>query len=260
MNWTTQQEIIVKIENRFIPQISRILNRVYRDGLAMYQAGTWHQLTNTFFDDELFKLLMQMYTKSGVTMARYVYKTMPTVKQLESKATGRMGVSAQWLQAVKAYLAKYALQFVTDIMGTVREDMIDLFQKAENEGWSYEYLATKLLREGLAKRRARVIARTEVHRGAMAGSVQGANTLEYVVQKEWLSGHDNRVRRVPRDKYDHRKLNGEVKEMHEPFVNQEPIMFPGDPEASKGNTIQCRCVLNYIPKRDEKGRLILKKP
>ena len=258
MTWEEQQTLLVKVERRFIPLLRREIQSMYREGLELYRAGRQDELNNKFFDPELLALIQEMYIKAGVPMARYIYKSMPTVRELTKKA-GQMGISQQWLQDVKNYLGRYGLEFVTDIIGTIRGDMLDMFQLASANGWSYEKLANELLTTGLALRRARVIARTEVHRGAMVGSMQGARSLRYEVQKQWLSGKDARVRRNPKSKFDHSELNGQVVEMDQPFMNEEPIMFPGDPNASPSNTIQCRCVLNYIPKRDARGILILKK-
>lgn len=255
LTWTDQQLIIGKIERRYIPLLTRRINAIYREGLELYRQGKESELSNKFFDAELFEIVTAIHGRSGVVMARYVYKSMPTVRQLKA---GQMGISARWLSAVKTALNRFALQFVTDIVGTLRQDMTDLFKQATEEGWSYEKLAYELLKKGLALRRSRVIARTEAHRGAMQGSVEGANTLPYEVEKEWLSATDVRVRRNPKSVFDHRELNGQRRDMGQPFKNEEEIMQPGDPKASAGNTIQCRCVLNYVPKRDERGMLILK--
>lgn len=264
MNWQNQQTLLVKLENKYIPLVKRNLERIYREGLAMHQRGQTNDIQGLFFDKQLMDLIVLMYTNSGVAMARYIRKNMPGVREASKQVkadpiTGQMGISEQWLLAVREILGRYALEFTTDILGTAREDMVKIFQQATAEGWGYEVIAQKLLREGLALRRSRVIARTEVHRGAMAGSIEGAKSLPYEVKKEWLSGRDNRVRRNPRDRFDHRELSGQQRGIDEPFMNEEPIMFPGDPKASAGNTIQCRCVVSYVPKYDERGRLIRKK-
>lgn len=260
LKWQEQQVLLVKIENRFIPQIAVRVQQLYREGLTAYREDKLNDLQNNFFDDKLYRLLLKIYEVSGLSMARFIYKNMPTVRQLEKKATGQMGISATWLQMIRAYLARHGLTFVTDIMRSIKDEMIALFNQSVAEGWSYEFLANKLLKTGLAIKRARTIARTEVHRGSMVGSFQGAMSLPYEVQKQWLSGKDSRVRRRPKDRFDHAELSGQIRELFEPFQNQEQIQFPTDPNASAANTINCRCVLNYLPKRDEKGRLILKNP
>jgi len=256
MTWEEQQMIISKVERRYIPALTKVLQRFYDEAVQLYRENRTGELSNKFFDHELMNAIRAIHLKAGVAMARAVYRSMPTVRQLKA---GQMGISDSWLAAVNNFLSKFALQFVTNIMKTERERMMRLFERATKEGWSYERLAQEIATSGMAVRRARVIARTEAHRGAMAGSKEGAKSLPYEVIKEWLSASDSRVRREPRDQFDHRELSGQQKEMDEPFHNEEDIMFPGDPNAMPGNTIQCRCVMNYIPKRDERGMLILKK-
>lgn len=255
MTWEEQQRLIVKVELKYIRLVAARIQQIYQDGLTAYKDGKLQDVHNKFFDDQLLTLIRAIHVNAGVPMARFIYRSMPKKRELKG---GQMGISEQWLANVKNYLERHALQFVTNIVGTLRDDMLALFDKAVTEGWSYEYLANQLLNTGLAVRRARVIARTEAHRGAMKGGLEGANSLPYEVQKQWLSASDNRVRVEPKDRFDHRQLSGQIRELDQPFTNEENIQFPGDPQASPGNTIQCRCVLNYIPKRDEKGMVIMK--
>jgi uncharacterized protein with gpF-like domain len=50
------------------------------------------------------------------------------------------------------------------------------------------------------------------------------------------SAHDNKVRAA------HSGLDGQVTKMGVPFQSSlGPIRFPGDPQASAANTINCRC-------------------
>ena len=142
MTWEQQQEIIVKLERRFLPLLVKNIRRVYRRGLSMYRDGKG--VSNEFFDEEFMNLIMKIYTASGVTMARYIYREMPTKRELK-----QMGISQRWLAAVRNTLGRFALEFVTDIIGTLRNDMIDLFKKATEEGWSYERLVRELLNERL---------------------------------------------------------------------------------------------------------------
>lgn len=60
------------------------------------------------------------------------------------------------------------------------------------------------------------------------------------VQKQWLATMDRRTRDS------HRKLDGDIKEVDEPFDGElSKIMFPGDPEADPGEVYNCRCTLIY---------------
>jgi uncharacterized protein with gpF-like domain len=66
------------------------------------------------------------------------------------------------------------------------------------------------------------------------------------------------------DFYDHWNMDGQIVAYNEPFVSADkvgrPIVVdaPGDPTAPKGFTINCRCAVGFIPKRDANGQLITK--
>lgn len=58
-----------------------------------------------------------------------------------------------------------------------------------------------------------------------------------ITQQEWLSARDNRVRPS------HEEADGQIVDIGEPFqVGEEELMFPGDPDGSIEEVINCRCV------------------
>lgn len=83
--------------------------------------------------------------------------------------------------------------------------------------------------------RAQRIARTESHLAVMKGSHE-AMKQNGVKQRQWLAGLDERTREA------HLEANGQVVGIDEPYiVDDEELMFPGDPEGSAGNVVNCRC-------------------
>lgn len=85
--------------------------------------------------------------------------------------------------------------------------------------------------------RARRIARTEVHGQVMGGSLE-AMRQRGINAKQWLSAPDEKTRPA------HREALGQQVPLDEPFeVDGEELMYPGDPEGSPGNVIQCRCTM-----------------
>ena len=78
-----------------------------------------------------------------------------------------------------------------------------------------------------------------------AGIVAGLTGLK--LQKEWVSAQDERTRQSPPDEFDHVEADGQVVGMKDAFtVGGEQLMFPGDPGASAGNLINCRCSVVYL--------------
>ena len=93
---------------------------------------------------------------------------------------------------------------------------------------------------------------------ARAGNIIYA---EYIMEKEWLSSEDSRVRTrlLPNRLYDHKEMDGVKVQLAERFnVNGDALRFPADYEGQAGNIINCRCAVAVLPKRDENGNLIRK--
>jgi hypothetical protein len=90
--------------------------------------------------------------------------------------------------------------------------------------------------------RAKTIAWTETTRargaGTMAAGTEQARVTGRVLTKEWRTRHDEKVR------ISHRDADGDRVAFWAPFyVGGEPLMFPGDPNGSPDNVINCRCDL-----------------
>jgi uncharacterized protein with gpF-like domain len=101
--------------------------------------------------------------------------------------------------------------------------------------------------------RVRRIVRTEMNRAINYGNELAANKFEYQTQKRWVAVHDNRTRHW------HLSADGQTVDQTDAFVvGGEQMEFPGDPEASAGNTINCRCFSEVVANRDENGRLVPK--
>lgn len=82
------------------------------------------------------------------------------------------------------------------------------------------------------------IARTEGHRIQVQAGMDAcykAKDIGADVVKQWDSTLDARTRDS------HVKLDGEVRELDEPFSNG--LMFPGDPHGAAAEVINCRCAL-----------------
>lgn len=89
-------------------------------------------------------------------------------------------------------------------------------------------------------KRAEVIARTEVLTASSIGQAAALKDAERVLgkmKKMWINAGDERVRQGP--KYDHVRLQGEVRDSNKKFSNG--LMFPRDPTGEAGDVIQCRC-------------------
>ena len=87
--------------------------------------------------------------------------------------------------------------------------------------------------------RAKVIARTEGHRIQQTGAANAqaaAKAKGADVLKQWDAALDARTRES------HRLVDGELRELEEPFSNG--LMYPGDPNGKAAEVVNCRCVAN----------------
>lgn len=82
------------------------------------------------------------------------------------------------------------------------------------------------------------ITRTEGHRIQVQSGMDAcykAKDKGADVVKQWDSTLDKRTRKS------HQKVDGEIKELDEPFSNG--LMFPGDPSGGASEVVNCRCAL-----------------
>lgn len=83
------------------------------------------------------------------------------------------------------------------------------------------------------------IARTETTRIENLGRLNAYEVGEkmgYTMAKVWVAVGDNRTRLA------HKEADGQTVPINEPFiVHNEKLMYPGDPNGSAENVINCRC-------------------
>lgn len=87
-------------------------------------------------------------------------------------------------------------------------------------------------------------ARTAVTGAENAGRMDMIRTAEesgVKLRKKWVATKGARTRDA------HREMNGQVREIDEPFTSSlGKIMYPGDPTAKPANVYNCRCTLSYV--------------
>ena len=164
------------------------------------------------------------------------------------------------ITSVRAEYIEYIKQLIANGLQdgkTIREiskEIVKLVRRRSFYGWQ-----------------AMRIARTETTAAANQGAVLAGESSGIVWNKIWISALDNRTRRHPDDKFDHREMH-EVQVRKEDYFKltaidkngsyDEYIEFPGAPitragnQTSAGNVINCRCTVSVIAARDSNGRII----
>lgn len=127
------------------------------------------------------------------------------------------------------------------------KDVKDLSKKIAGEisrgistGAMYTEIARNIASWGrIPKNNAMRIARTEAHRiqcRASMDACEKAKSKGADIVKQWDAALDKRTRES------HAQVDGEIRELDEPFSNG--LMYPGDPDGSAAEVINCRCSLN----------------
>lgn len=266
--WRQVTRLQLQLQGKYAKAIKIILDRKlsefidnYRNDRSLGKVGAWNE--------ELLALYKMLYTETVLTFARFQYRRMRT---LSTKAT--MNFNAVWTQEVNEWLALYGLELVTTVTGNFEQAIRDIInakiQEGVKEGYGMDVVTNNIL-QGIREYGSRTsfwaqrIARTETMRAQNLGHMKGAQAHEFVVVKEWIAAKDSRTRRIERkDEFDHWVLDGQQREMDEPFFQrgrtgqEATAMQPGDAQAPAAFTINCRCTIAFEPKRDARGRLIKK--
>jgi len=97
--------------------------------------------------------------------------------------------------------------------------------------------------------RAVTVARTEVISGYNGGTREAALQSDGVVESmEWISTLDARCRKA------HRSADGQVVKVGDLFeVGGQSLRYPGDPNGSPHNIINCRCTIAPVVAEEEKS-------
>lgn len=124
-------------------------------------------------------------------------------------------------------------------VGELKKKISAEISRGISTGLSFHQIAQNL--EGVSNtgyNNAVRIARTEGHRIQIQSAVDVAYKAKEKgcdVVKQWDSTLDNRTRPS------HRKVDGEIRELDEPFSNG--LMYPADSDGGAGEVVNCRCAL-----------------
>ena len=223
------------------------------------------------WEKELIKVFEDLYKESVVLFGNATYRAL----KIEAGRKGEtFGFNREWTQYILDFLLKQGFELVADITKTTKDKLLAIVDKGVQEGLGVDEIVKLILEDkqlSYAAFRARRIVRTEVMRASNMAAMKGAEAHGFKVQKMWISAKDSRTRRIPPDEFDHWDLDGVVKEFDELFTSEGKegedvaVMHPGQLNdtnngiyAPPGFTINCRCTVGFIPKRDANGNLIFK--
>ena len=217
--------------------------------------GTGAVASVVAIDGDLARLIRTLYTQTGLAAANETLSYLRRLPKTQAKRR-TFGFNDEWTaQILKYFELNLFNKVVLPISQTTREYILQVISKGTEEGWSIDEMVQQIEREDYLDGRVQRILRTEINRAINYGNTLAEPKFEYKTQKEWSSVHDNRTR------HPHLAADGQRAMIDGKFVVGGELMdFPGDPNASAANTVNCRCVTLIMVQRDDKGRLIPKQP
>ncbi len=267
--WTKFERLRRGLDNKysslFQKAISKEMRKVARDLQLMGPSATLSMMGSYAWSDDLMKIMTELYRETAVVFGNASYRA---VRNQSRKAADPFGLNTDFISQIIQFLSLYGFQLVAEMTQTSKKKLTDIITQAVQEGLSIDEMVRIITSDdelGYSAMRARRIARTEVMRASNYAALQGANSHNFEVDKVWISARDSRTRRIPRNTYDHLNMDGQQVPYDQPFTSTgkkgDTVLAtaPGDPTSPAGFTINCRCAIGFVPKRDANGRLIMKR-
>ncbi len=228
-------------------------------------------LKKTVTKKSIMAMLVELYTTVGGTHGENVLKGINNNVLTVKRRFASLFIESFARQVLK-FLGIYAKDNIRSIRQTLIDSVIRYIAERNDEGKSIQVITNEMVKEfgtkeGMYRSQIERIVRTETGAAANYASWIAMEDADLVIDKMWLSADDDRTRDGDsRNEFNHAIMNGVVIPHKELFKvpNQNGIsnsvMHPVDMRRGlAGNVINCRCTTAPVPRRDKRGRLVLKK-
>jgi len=255
IDWQKLQPLYERKAYRIVQKhIKAILNNIPVNNVSL---NTWELLIyGNIHIEQINKMFIEIYSAIGINYGNRVNK------ELEKTKKANVLFNEFLLKEILLFLSNDGGVKITSVHSTLIEEVIKSIKDQLGENATVIDLQNAIYNvvsksQTYFKWQALRIARTETTTSSNFAAIKTAEQSDLVLDKMWISVQDDRTRIRP---FDHLDMNNQKQELEKPFlVGSENIMFPGDAKASPGNTINCRCTIAFVPKRDENGMLIMKR-
>jgi hypothetical protein len=180
----------------------------------------------------------ELYVRTIPFFARRTFREIGAKEQKD--------VEDLWLETARDYIRSGVIaDRIAGVTDTTKDRVRGIIQRGIDDGLSIPDIARDIDKLGLdqiIRNRSTVISRTETINASNKGSIEGARATGLELEKEWIATPGGRTRD------DHADADGQRVPMNEYFsVGGEELEYPGDPNGSAEQIIQCRCSLGYVP-------------
>lgn len=282
INRSFEVKYFTRVNKALKKRVSSLIANIRSHGLQ----SAYRSLHTDVGNLQLNKIVKELYLEVGLRYARKEYRRQLAEIRSEGKKsishklvlvkadvstpadfqTKGFGFNATWTAFILNYLKAFLLEKITfKVDETTKRKLLSVVQEAIAEGWGIDETVKKLDDLPFIPYQAARIVRTEINRAANVGTMAGVDTSEYEMNKEWIAGMDRRTRGNPmtgqEDHANHWAFDGQVIDFNDKFRdsrNGDLLSFPGDPKASAASTVNCRCSVAPVAKRNAQGRLVPK--
>lgn len=168
------------------------------------------------------------------------------------------GLIKLWRRLSSDYIQVSIMTRLQEVTDTTRKAIRKVIETGIQDGLGAEQISKNIRKESkgeINKHRSRLIARTETINAMNKGKRLSMLSSNLLWDKKWIATEDDRTR-MP---HAHMNREGYFPLEQAYFVNGESLMYPGDPNGSAGNIIQCRCSEVYRVRRGADGRPLRKR-
>jgi hypothetical protein len=234
-----QQAAIIRnnvdmLTRKYLPAFDKEIARAMREGAKLYEEGLPVGILLEKHQNRIDRILTSLWTESA-----------QNIRQILSRRK-----DDRFIMGMVEFIKIYGATKVTEITYTTLKGIKDTVTKGVEEGIGTAQIAREIRKNSpeISKIRSNTIARTETHQASNTANMQlmkeMANELGIEMVKEWVSSED-----TERTRTTHQKADGQQVGMNEKFiVGGEELEYPGDPNGSAENVINCRCAVVSVPK------------
>jgi len=230
------------LERVFILIVQKQLRKQYNAAASRVESGSDRISSAVDRNKKEFqKVIEAQYIRTAKRFAPMIFDNLSKGKGIQVKS-----IETEFDAFIIRWAKLIAAQKVVDVSKSTKSKIAAVIMAGREEGLSSAAIGRKI-RKDIAPidtvYRAERIARTETHTAAVGGMTEAMETTGLTYTKEWAAALDSRTRDS------HQAANGQEVAQDKPFiVDGEELMFPGDPNGSAGNIINCRCVVFYNTK------------
>lgn len=227
-----------KIEPVYTKRVYSVTQRYYKQVIADNKnnfGAAFTRLTAKYRDD--IRLILEFYAYKTIRIfgKDLIGRVKHSPVKLERKADSYIDL------VMKRYIQQHGATQVKYIVDTSRDKVTEVLANTDQQPKDLEKRISVLLATTLA--RAATIARTETHNASQFGIEYIAKEIEadtgVKMVKAWVASEDERTRPTHAEQDPDNWIG-----MDESFIVGDSIMmYPGDPNGSAEEVINCRCAL-----------------